>query len=393
MIGLFLRERGFRSVVTCMFWRRILEKLCFRRSKFAYTCAAWRRRASHAAFVVMEMERPPPCGAAPSPRPHEPLAAVERRAVEESDREGGVVLPPSLSGQRNGARDSSDASDASLEALRARASGAHPPVTAGVSAAEFAGIYCHPGLGCLACSCVNARSAETLVTCGCVVGLITMPLCESHSMSGLRRFSTDSNTCGSSETVEFREQGMSCARGEVCWTYRFLSCMSFVGPGVQLLSFKPCARDAIRAREERVQRIEQSEAAAASEAPGSASATVTTLTGDPVSVRFEVGEEITFFKQRIAGLIGIPVLNQRLVCDGHELRRGTMTAACAGALVNLIVVLREEGERAAAEDSHLERDERGGGSSRCCCATARTRRPGDARGDPGESVCTPVDCS
>ena len=77
----------------------------------------------------------------------------------------------------------------------------------------------------------------------------------------------------------------------------------------------------------------------------------------------------------------------------YVLRRGTMTAACAGALVNLIVVLREEGERAAAEDSHLERDEREGGSSRCCCATARTRRPGDARGDPGESVCTPVDCS
>ena len=54
---------------------------------------------------------------------------------------------------------------------------------------------------------------------------------------------------------------------------------------------------------------------------------MTTLTGEPVRVRFEVGEDIRFFKQRIAGLVGVPVLNQRLVCDGAELRRGTMTAA------------------------------------------------------------------
>ena len=54
------------------------------------------------------------------------------------------------------------------------------------------------------------------------------------------------------------------------------------------------------------------------------------LTGEPVRVRFEVGEDIRFFKQRIAGLVGVPVLNQRLVCDGAELRRGTMTAANVG---------------------------------------------------------------
>ena len=263
-----------------------------------------------------------------------------------------------------------------------------------VSAVDVAGWYCHLGLGSLACNCVNARDADTLVICGCVLGLLTMPLYETQRRSGVRRFGTDSNSCGCSDAVEFYPRPVSCAGREVrCWTYQFTSCMSFLGAGWPLLSFATCTREAFRVREARVQRAELREAAAAAAAQGSQSVIVTTLTGEPVRVRFEVGEDIRFFKQRIAGLVGVPVLNQRLVCDGHELRRGTMTAACAGALVNLIVVLREEGERAAAEDSHLERDERGGGSSRCCCATARTRRPGDARGDPGESVCTPVDCS
>ena len=51
----------------------------------------------------------------------------------------------------------------------------------------------------------------------------------------------------------------------------------------------------------------------------------------------------------------------RPCCPQHSyLRRGTMTAANvgAGARISLIVVLREEGERAAAEDVQLDREER-----------------------------------
>ncbi len=230
-----------------------------------------------------------------------------------------------------------------------------------VSAVDVAGWYCHLGLGSLACNCVNARDADTLVICGCVLGLLTMPLYETQRRSGVRRFGTDSNSCGCSDAVEFYPRPVSCAGREVrCWTYQFTSCMSFLGPGWPLLSFATCTREAFRVREARVQRAELREAAAAAAAQGSQSVIVTTLTGEPVRVRFEVGEDIRFFKQRIAGLVGVPVLNQRLVCDGAELRRGTMTAANvgAGARISLIVVLREEGERAAAEDVQLDREER-----------------------------------
>ena len=56
------------------------------------------------------------------------------------------------------------------------------------------------------------------------------------------------------------------------------------------------------------------------------------------------------------------------MCDGCELRRGGMLPTHDGARVNLIVVLREEGERAAAEDKALDAED-----GRCFAGRADSR--------------------
>ena len=93
---------------------------------------------------------------------------------------------------------------------------------------------------------------------------------------------------------------------------------------------------------------EMESATAAAEAPGSQVASVYSLSGEVLKVPFEIGEQVSYFKLRIAGRLGVARVQQRLLVGEKELRGRVMTFEHATAHINLIVVTEEEGRAVAA---------------------------------------------
>ena len=106
-------------------------------------------------------------------------------------------------------------------------------------------------------------------------------------------------------------------------------------------------------------------------APGSKCAMVYTLSGEAHEIMFEPGEQVSFFKLRVEGIVGTKAVQQRLMCDNEELH-GAMGDEHSvedneEARINLIVVTQEEGRRLrrreAAAATTAARRHGGGGTA------------------------------